>query len=300
MNSIDSLAVEMGDRSRRRNSFLRNPYRILRFIRQKPLAGFGLLICIGVCLLAILADFIAPFPYDGLVGSSLESPNGTHWMGTDRLGRDTFSRIAFGARVSILVGLASVAMATAIAAIIGVASVSGPRFVDLLAQRLVDAFMAFPSLVFLLTVTTIIGPSVAGMIFVLGILFGVSSSRIVRGAALSVATEDYVLAGRCVGCSWFRLQWRYILPNIMPSLIVLATVTVGAAILAEAAVSFLGFGIQPPTPTWGRMLSTDLEYMSAQPWLAFWPGVALTLTVFSFNVLGDGLRDVLDPRLRNK
>jgi peptide/nickel transport system permease protein len=291
---------ELDRASRRRNGLIRVGSRLGQFMRSKQLAGCGLLICVVVVCLAIFADLVAPYGYDDSVGNSLESPNGNHWMGTDRLGRDTFSRITYGARASVFVGLGSVALGTAIATLIGMMSVGGSRWLDLVLQRFVDAFMAFPSLVLLLTVISIVGASVTGMIVVLGILFGIGSSRVVRGAAVSVSAEDYLLAGRSIGCSWFRLKWRYMLPNILPTLIVLATVLIGAAVLAEASVSFLGFGIQPPTPTWGRMLSTDIAYMTTQPWLAVWPGLALTVTVFGCNVLGDGLRDVFDPKLRGR
>lgn len=286
--------------NRGRNALVAAPRQALRFIRRKPLAGFGLVICLALVCVAVFAGLIAPNHYSTSAGGALESPNATHLMGTDRLGRDTFSRIVYGARVSIYVGLGAVVVSAAVALFLGMLSVAGHQALDIVVQRFVDAFMAFPSLILLLTVVAVIGPSLWGMIFVLGILTGVSSSRVIRSAVLTVRTQDYILAGQSIGCSFLRLQFRYILPNILPTLIVMATVTIGAAILAEASVSFLGFGVPPPTPTWGQMLSTDLAYMVTQPWLAFWPGLFLTITVFAFNVLGDGLRDTLDPRLRGR
>jgi len=272
----------------------------LLFIRRKPLAGFGLVICLLLVCVAVFADVIAPNHYSTSAGGALESPNGTYLMGTDRLGRDTFSRIVYGARVSIYVGLGAVVVSAAVALFLGMLSVAGHQALDIVVQRFVDAFMAFPSLILLLTVVAVIGPSLWGMIFVLRILTGVSSSRVIRSAVLTVRTQDYILAGQSIGCNFLRLQFRYILPNILPTLIVMATVTIGAAILAEASVSFLGFGVPPPTPTWGIMAAEGRPYVELAWWAVTFPGLAIMLLVLSINVLGDVLRDRLDPKFNRQ
>jgi peptide/nickel transport system permease protein len=248
--------------------------------------------------MAVFAAQLAPYPYDDLVGKSMAGPSTAHWFGTDRLGRDQLSRVIYGARVSMVVGFGSVVVGGAIATMIGLVSGMAHRVVDLLIQRVVDTFMSFPWLVILLFFVSVFGTSTTNVILLLGLLQGISGSRIARSAVLSVKGLDYILAARVLGCSTPRIMVQHVLPNIAPTLIVMTTVNVGFAILAEAALSFLGFGVPPPIPSWGRMLSTDLSYMVIDPWLAFWPGLALTLAVFSFNVLGDGLRDALDPRLR--
>lgn len=293
---------------------------VLRFVRKKPLGAFGAML-IGLMLIsAVFADrqvvtflqdsspLLAPDYFDDQdLGNRLQGPSLRHPFGTDRLGRDQLSQIIYGARVSVVVGLSSVAAAALLATLVGVLSgYIGGRF-DLIVQRVVDAWIAFPAIVILITGVQVakgyVGDSAEAqtlaIILVLAIILAAGSSRVIRGAAISVKSNQYVEAARAVGATDLWIVTRYILPNVMAVIIVLATLQLGVAILAEATISFLGFGIPPPFPSWGRMLSSDgLLYMRADPWLALWPGLAIFLVVYGFNMLGDALRDVLDPRLR--
>ncbi len=293
---------------------------VWRFARRKPLGalGAGLVLIMLVC--AIGADrklvtlgydngqLLAPYYFDDQnLSNRLQGPSVAHPFGTDRLGRDQLSQIIYGARVSIIVGLGSVLLATLIATFIGVVSGYLGGGVDLVSQRFVDGWIAFPPIVILISGVQVakayIGDGAEAqtlaVILVLGVILAAGASRVIRGAAIAVKHEQYIEAARAVGATNFRIVTRYILPNVMAVVIVLSTVYLGVAILAEATISFLGFGVPPPFPSWGRMLSTDaLLYMRKDAWLAFWPGVAISLAVYGFNMFGDALRDVLDPRLR--
>jgi peptide/nickel transport system permease protein len=249
---------------------------------------------------AIFADVIAPYGYaqtsllHRFRGSSIE-----HWMGTDQLGRDLLSRVIYGTRVSLTVSLGAAALGTFLATLIGVTSAFfGGRY-DLVVQRFVDAWEAFPGLLLLLTIMSLLGPALFNVIAVLGLSFGIQNSRIIRGAALSVKENAYIEAAQAFGGSSLRIMLLHILPNVAAIIIVVATIGLGNLILLEASLSFLGFGVPPPHPTWGGMLSLQgLSYMYQAPWLSIWPGVALSAAVFGFNMFGDALRDLLDPRLR--
>jgi peptide/nickel transport system permease protein len=270
----------------------------LRGLARKPVYLVAVIIVLVVVVASIGADYIAPYGYNDLEGGRLESPNSTHWAGTDSLGRDQLSRIIYGSRTVVFVGVGSIVIGTLLALVIGMPSGMFKGPVDLILQRLVDAWMAFPAIVLLLTLVSVFGPSTRNMTLSLGLLLGVTSSRIIRGAVLSASAEQFVLAARSVGASELRILVRHVLPTIMPTVIILMTVNVGFSILAEASLSFLGFGTQPPQPSWGNMLSSDTQYMVIAPWLAIAPGIAITLTVFAFNMIGDGMRDWLDPRVR--
>jgi peptide/nickel transport system permease protein len=272
----------------------------VRMVREKPLGLIGACIVFVLLGVAIFADVLAPYGYaqtsllHRFRGSSLE-----HWLGTDQLGRDLLSRIIYGTRVSLTVSLGAAALGVVLATLIGVTSAFfGGRY-DLCVQRFVDAWEAFPGLLLLLTIMSLLGPGVFNVTAVLGLSFGIQNSRIIRGAALSVKENAYIEAAQAFGSSNLRIMLLHILPNVAAIIIVVATIGLGNLILIEASLSFLGFGVPPPHPTWGGMLSLQgLSYMYQAPWLAIWPGVALSAAVFGFNMFGDALRDLLDPRLR--
>jgi peptide/nickel transport system permease protein len=271
-----------------------------RLIKEKPLGAVGAMIVLILLFCAVFAPWIATHPYDQAnVRYRLKPPSAQFYLGTDNLGRDLFSRIIYGAQISVTVGFGAVGIGTLLATTIGVGSgYFGGKF-DVFMQRLVDAWMAFPFLVVLLSVMAILGPGLLNVILSLGVLSAANSSRIIRSAALSAKENQYVEAALAVGASHLRIILRYILPNVMATIIIIATVSLGFAILAESALSFLGLGVPPPYPSWGEMLSgSGRSYMHKAPWMATWPGVAISLVVFGFNMLGDALRDLLDPRLR--
>ena len=271
-----------------------------RLIKEKPLGAFGGAIVLGLLLCALLAPWIATHPYDQTnVRNRLKPPGSQFYFGTDNLGRDIFSRIVYGARVSVTVGFGAVSIGICLATMIGVGSGYFGGKSDVLVQRLVDAQMAIPGLLLLLNIMAVMGPGLLNIILALGIVSAAGSSRIIRSAALSVKENQFVEAARAIGASHLRIILRYILPNIMAPIIIITTVSLGFTILIESALSFLGFGVPPPYPSWGEMLSgSGRSYMHKAPWMATWPGVAISLAVFGFNMLGDALRDLLDPRLR--
>jgi peptide/nickel transport system permease protein len=279
----------------------RYPYLIdlfIRLVKQKPLGTVGGLIVLILLLTGIFANLLAPFGYNDIyVGGRLEAPSVHHFLGTDQIGRDMFSRIIYGARISMYVGLGASTTGVIIATLIGTISGFMGGQVDIVIQRLVDAWMCFPALFILLTIMAIVGPGVIQVVVVLGVLYGIGASRIVRSAVIAIKNNVYIEAARAIGCTTPKTLYRHILPNVMAPIIILFTVNMGAAILAEATISFLGFGIPPPAPSWGGMLS-ETRFMLMAPWMAIWPGVALSIVVYGVNMLGDALRDLLDPRLR--
>jgi peptide/nickel transport system permease protein len=271
-----------------------------RLVREKPLGAFGGLLVLILMLCAMFAHWIAPYPYDETnARQRLKPPSAQFYLGTDNLGRDVFSRIVYGARVSVTVGFGAVALSILLATILGVTSGYFGGKVDVLVQRIVDAAMAFPTLVILLSIMAVLGPGLMNVILVLGIVPSANRSRVIRSATLAAKENQYVEAALAVGASHLRIILRYILPNVMAPIIIIATNALGAVILVESTLSFLGFGVPPPYPSWGEMLSgSGRSYMYKAPWMAIWPGVAISLAVFGFNMLGDALRDLLDPRLR--
>jgi peptide/nickel transport system permease protein len=277
------------------------------FMRHKPLGAAGAIIVVLLIFTAIFASQIAPYPYDAGKGADrFQGPSLEHLLGTDNLGRDMFSRIVYGARISVAVGFGAVFVGTGLATLLGVLSGYFGGLFDLLLQRVIDAWIAFPALVLLACLVTVLSSrnttplgSIAIVAVTLGLVVTGSSSRIVRGAVISIRDMPYMEAARCVGAGHRMLIWRYILPNVLAPIMILATVQLGAAILAESTLSFLGFGVKPPMPAWGSMLAGNgRTYFLTAPSLAIWPGLAISLAVFGFNMLGDALRDVLDPRLR--
>ena len=270
------------------------------FARRKPIGAFSGLIVIAMLVMTLFAEYIAPYGYDETVrGARMTPPSAKHWLGTDNLSRDIASRIIYGARVSITIGFATILLGTAAAAALGVTSGYFGGKYDLVVQRVVDAWMSFPYLVIILSVMAVLGPGLFNVILSLSIIVAATGSRVIRGATIAVAQHAYVEAARAMGCGHARIVLRHIVPNVTATIIILATIGLGGIILAESALSFLGFGVPPPYPSWGSMLSgSGRTYMYRAPWMAVWPGVAISLAVFAFNMLGDALRDVLDPRLR--
>jgi peptide/nickel transport system permease protein len=270
------------------------------FARRKPLGAISGVIVLAMLMMAVLAEGIAPYGYDDTVrGARMKPPSAAHWLGTDNLSRDIWSRIVYGARVSVTVGFATIALGTLCATALGVSSGYFGGTYDLVVQRIVDAWMSFPYLVIILSVMAVLGPGLLNVILSLSIIVAATGSRVIRGVTISVAQHAYVEAARAMGCGHARIVFRHILPNVTATIIILSTIGLGGIILAESALSFLGFGVPPPYPSWGSMLSgSGRTYMYRAPWMAVWPGVAISLAVFAFNMLGDALRDVFDPRLR--
>jgi len=271
-----------------------------RLVKEKPLGAFGGLIVVGLMLGAMFAHWIAPYPYDETnVRQRLKPPGAQFYLGTDNLGRDLFSRLVHGARISVTVGFGAVALSVLLAIILGVLSGYFGGTFDVLVQRVVDAWMAIPPFVFVLSIMAVLGPGLLNVILALGVIPAANRSRVIRSATLTAKENQYVEAAQAVGASHLRIILRYILPNVMAPIIIIATIGLGFAILAEATLSFLGLGVPPPYPSWGEMLSgSGRSYMYKAPWMAIWPGVSISLAVFGFNMLGDALRDLLDPRLR--
>ncbi|AFT71572.1 ABC-type transporter, permease component: PepT family [Alloalcanivorax dieselolei B5] len=276
----------------------------LRFLRrlckERPLGALGAMICLVLLLTGLFADVIAPEGFNAINPiERLQAPSATHWLGTDQLGRDVFARIVHGAQLSVIVAFAATTLSIVISALLGILSGYFGGRLDMIIQRLVDGWMCFPDLILLIVAVAVLGPGTWQVILILGLLFGISGSRIIRGAVLSAKQNVYVHAAQSMGASSARILLKHILPNVMAPLIVLYTTRLAAVILAESGLSFLGLGIPPPEPSWGGMLSLDgRSYMFQAPWLAIAPGIALTVAVFGINMFGDALRDLLDPRMR--
>ena len=271
-----------------------------QFCRYKPLGAFGGFIVVGLLIMAVFAPWIAPYQYDETIpGARMKAPGAQFWMGTDNLGRDVYSRVVYGAAVSVTVGFGAVLLANVLATVIGITSGYFGGAYDICVQRVVDAWQSFPFLMVILSLMAVLGPGLLNLVLALGVLGAAAASRVIRGTTISVMQNSYVEAARALGAGHLRIMLRYILPNVAATVIILATIGLGAAILAESALSFLGFGVPPPYPSWGAMLSgSGRSFMYRAPWMAIWPGAAISLAVFGFNMLGDALRDVLDPRLR--
>ena len=273
--------------------------RALRRLFRRKGAVAGLVVIAGFIAAAALAPWIAP--YDPLATSwSLvrKPPSALHWFGTDDLGRDILSRVIYGARASRVAGAISVGIALGIGVPFGLMSGYRGGFVDALISRITDAMLACPFLILAIALAAFLGPSLGNAMIAIGISTTPIFVRLTRGQTMSVKVEDYIEAARAVGNPRWRIALFHILPNIMPALLVQATLSIAAAIIAEAALSFLGLGQQPPAPSWGSMLNAAQRFLTNAPWMAMWPGLAIFLVVLSFNLVGDGLRDALDPRQR--
>ena len=294
MNNPQEIPLTINE-SKRRDRFADF---FIRLWREKPLGTACGMIVLILIFVAIFADVVTPYPYDKInLLAMLEAPSARHLLGTDGLGRDFLSRLIHGARISLVVGLAATTINVVVAALIGVTSgFLGGKF-DLVVQRFVDAWMAFPGLLLLLTVMSIVGQGLLQIIVVLGITGGIGGSRVIRGAVIGVKENDYFLAAKAVGTPTTQILIRHVLPNIMAPVIIIFSINIGGVIISEASLSFLGFGLPIEVPSWGAMLSREgREFMEQAPWLALWPGFALTITVYSLNMFGDAMRDLLDPR----
>jgi peptide/nickel transport system permease protein len=269
-----------------------------RLLRRKS-AVLGLVIVVLLVAVAILAPLIAPFdPVQQAYAYVRKPPSMRNWFGTDESGRDLLSRVIFGARASLLAGVVSVAIAVSIGVPVGMLAGYRGGLTDALISRITDAMLAIPFLILAIALAAFLGPSLTNAMIAIGVTATPIFVRLTRGQVLVVKTEDYVEAARAVGNGPFRIAFRHILPNIAPALLVQASLTIAAAIIAEASLSFLGLGQQPPAPSWGSMLNTAQRFLTNAPWMAIWPGLAIFLAVLSFNLLGDGLRDALDPKER--
>jgi peptide/nickel transport system permease protein len=273
---------------------------LLYFVRRYPLGALGGAILLALILTAIFAPWIAPHdPQETSVALQYAPPGSARILGGDQLGRDVLSRLIYGARISLSVGLLSVGIGVTAGTLIGIFSAYAGGTVDLVVQRLVDALMAFPPIILALGLMAALGASMNNVVIALVVILLPGTTRVIRSQTLSIKELDYVLAARASSASSVRIMLRHILPNVAATYIVLSTITLGFAIVVEAALSFLGVGIPPDVPTWGGMLTLGASrYINTAPWLAIFPGIAITLVVFAINLLGDALRDVLDPKLR--
>lgn len=281
--------------------------RFFRLLWKSKVGTIGLLIIIAIVFVAVFAGALAPHdPVATNISKRLLPPvwleNGSsdYLLGTDNLGRDVLSRIIYGTQISLIVGIFSVMLSGAIGCVLGLISGYFGGWIDAIIMRTVDAFLAIPSMLLMLIITFVMGPSLGTLIFTLGITNWVKYARIIRGEVLSMKERDFVKASHTVGASNARIIFTHILPNVTSSLIVVSTISVAAAIISEASLSFLGLGVQPPTVSWGGMLSDGRQYMATSWWVATFPGIAITITVLGIIFLGDWVRDVLDPKIKAK
>jgi peptide/nickel transport system permease protein len=271
-----------------------------RFARSKPLGAFGAVIALALIIVAVFAPFIATHDPALTNAAFVYAPPGAQLLlGGDQLGRDVFSRLVYGARVSLYAGLLSAFIGGTIGMVVGVTSVHFGGKTDLITQRIIDTMMAFPPLILAIAIMAALGASLNNVVIALSVAFIPSAARVLRSQALAVKQMDYVLAARAIGASHGRVIFRYMIPNCLALYIVLVSVFLGTAIVAEATLSFLGIGVPPDVPSWGGMLNGAAQtYVHLAPWLGVFPGLAIAVVVFAWNLLGDALRDVLDPRLR--
>jgi peptide/nickel transport system permease protein len=287
----EALVVELGEESPGARAWR-------RLLRRKS-AVLGLVIIVLFVGIAVFAPLIAPYdPTQQSWTSIRKPPSAQHWFGTDESGRDLFARVIFGARASLLAGVVSISIALSLGVPFGLLAGYGGKWVDGIVSRITDAMLAIPFLILAIALAAFLGPSLQNAMIAIGVTATPIFVRLTRGQVMAVKVEDYVEAARAVGNPPVRIAVKHILPNIMPALIVQATISIATAIIAEASLSFLGLGQQPPAPSWGSMLNTAQRFLTNAPWMAVWPGLAIFLVVLSFNILGDGLRDALDPRER--
>jgi len=273
--------------------------RALRRLLRRRGAVVGLVVIAAFVLLAIFAPLVSPYDPIATNWALVRKPaSAAHWFGTDELGRDILTRVIFGARASLMAGLVSVGIALSIGVPVGMVAGYRGGFIDSLISRITDAMLACPFLILAIALAAFLGPSLSNAMIAIGITATPIFVRLTRAQVMNVKVEDYVEAARAIGNPSWRIALFHILPNILPALLVQATLSIAAAIIAEAALSFLGLGQQPPAPSWGSMLNAAQRFLTQAPWMAIWPGLAIFLTVLSFNLVGDGLRDALDPRSR--
>jgi peptide/nickel transport system permease protein len=275
---------------------------IAGFVRKKPLGAAGALIIIVMLGAAVFAEVLAPYdPYRADYGAQFARPSAEHWFGTDEFGRDVLTRILYGARIALFVGFTASLVGCTIGGVLGAVSAFLGGTVDLLLERLMDVLLAFPQLILALAVASILGPAVQNVVIAVAIPIIPRAARVVRATALSVKENVYVEAVSALGASRRRVVLQHILPNVMAPYIIMVTAQLAGAILAEAALSYLGLGAAEPTPSWGLMLSGSASaYAEKAPWIGLFPGIAISLAVFGFNLFGDSLRDALDPKLRGR
>jgi len=267
---------------------------------RNRLAISGLALVLGLCAAALLAHWLAPYDPDFIdLKQVLMPPSPAHLLGTDTLGRDVLSRIIFGARVSLLVGFVAVGIATLIGVLVGALAGYYGGVLDQILMRLVDLMLCFPTIFLILAVIAVLGPSIWNIMAVIGLTSWMGVARLVRAEFLSLREREFVVAARALGASDARLIWRHLLPNALTPVMVSATLGVAGAILVESSLSFLGLGVQPPTPSWGNMLTMGKDNIEIAWWLSVFPGLAILVTVMSYNLLGEGIREAIDPRLRD-
>jgi peptide/nickel transport system permease protein len=291
MAVLTTAGLDLGD--------ARSGVRTWRRLLARKGGVLGLAIIVLFVLVAVLAPLIAPYDPTQQSWTAIRKPSSlAHWFGTDESGRDLLSRVIFGGRASLLAGVVSVTIALGLGVPIGLLAGYGGRWIDAVLSRIADAMLAVPFLILAIALAAFLGPSLQNAMIAIGLTTAPVFVRLTRGQVMAVMVEDYVEAARAVGNPPVRIAIRHILPNILPALIVQATLSIATAIIAEASLSFLGLGQQPPAPSWGSMLNTAQRFLTLSPWLAVWPGLAIFLAVLSFNLLGDALRDALDPRER--
>ena len=294
MTTTAVSALEVGQETAREE----NPWaRAWRRLRRRKGAMVALAVVVLFILMALLAPWIAP--YDPIKTNFIlvrKPPTWLHWFGTDEVGRDVLSRVIWGARASLSAGLVSVGIALGVGVPLGLLAGYAGGWIDTILSRLVDAMLAIPFLILAIALSAFLGPSLSNAMIAIGVTATPVFIRLTRGQTLAAKVEDYVEAARAVGNPHWRVALVHVLPNIVPPLLVQASLAIAGAIIAEAALSFLGLGQQPPSPSWGSMLNVAQRFIAQAPWMAFWPGFAIFCAVLSFNLLGDGLRDALDPR----
>ena len=272
---------------------------VWRQLRRNRAAMIGAVLISLEILIAVFAPVVAPYdPIEQSIYDALQPPSAAHWLGTDEVGRDILSRIIYGTRISLRVGLLAVGIGSAIGVTLGLIAGFYGKLADNLILRLMDIWLAFPGILLALAIIAVLGPSLFNVMIAVGLSAVPTYVRVTRSSVLSVREMEYVLGARAVGCPSRIIIWRHILPNVLPSLIVLTTLGIAGAILAAAALSFIGLGAQPPTPEWGAMLTVGRQFIRQAWWVTAFPGMAIMITVLGINLLGDGLRDALDPRLR--
>ncbi len=272
---------------------------LIKLVTTKPLGAVGAGMVLFLVIVALLAPVITYTEPDTIHGlDAVFPPSSKYFFGTDGIARDVYTRIIYGARLSLFFGIAATTMSVTIACIVGIMSAFLGGLFDIVVQRFVDAVMAFPFLVIMMTIMAILGPGTLNIIIAFGVVAWAGQSRVIRSATLSIRGSEYILAARATGCTTRAIVLTHVLPNVAAPIIVIVSAGIGGAIMAEAMLSFLGFGIPPPAASWGRMLNVEgLTYMMSGPWLAIFPGLAISIAVFGFNMLGDAMRDLLDPRL---
>ncbi len=285
--------------SRRRDAGTRGRrWDMLRRAARARLAPFGAAVLVAALLVALSAPFLAPYdPLQQDLGNALAPPGRVHLLGTDNVGRDVLSRVMWGTRISLVAGFASVAIAVAAGSLLGIVAGYWGGRIDGIVMRLMDAVLSFPPLVLALALGAVLGAGLSGVLIALGVVYTPTFARLMRGQVLAITAREYVDAARALGAPGWRVAWRHVLPNASTPIVVQASLSVAFAILAEASLSFLGLGIQPPQASWGSMINAGRGYLQSAPWIVFGPGAALFVTVVGLNFVGDAVRDALDPRL---